>query len=478
MKRILVWFRNDLRLHDNEALSAAIRKADEVIPCYCFDTRHFAGTPYGFPKTGPFRAQFLVESVADLSRQITALGGKLVVRVGNPEEIITKLAAEYQADAVYCHKEVTDEEVKVEEAMEHSLWKNRVPLTYFWGHTLYHLDDLPFPMKNLPEVFTDFRKQVERYVKVREPLAAPDRIKVPRELTNSNLPSVRDLGLPEPVRDPRSVLPFRGGETEALDRLRYYLWEQDLLKNYKQTRNGLVGGDYSLKLSPWLAAGCISPRQVYAEVKRYEKQRVANDSTYWLVFELVWRDYFRFIAKKHGNALFKLGGIRDLPVKEPKKLFNEDNFECWRNGETGIPFVDANMVELRQTGFMSNRGRQNVASFLVKDLRVDWRAGAAWFESQLLDHDAASNYGNWNYVAGVGNDPREDRYFNMAKQASMYDAKGEYVKLWLPQLASVPAPQVHAPHLLSEAELQRYGLRLGLDYPHPIVEIGMKAVRG
>lgn len=478
MKRILVWFRNDLRLHDNEALSAAIRKADEVIPCYCFDTRQFAGTPYGFPKTGAFRAKFLIESVSDLSRRIAAAGGKLVIGIGNPEDVIPKLAAEHRAEAVYCHKEVTDEEVKVEEAMEHNLWKHRVPLSYFWGHTLYHLDDLPFPMKNLPEVFTDFRKQVERYVSVRQPLPPPAKLQVPCELAAGKMPSVGDFGLPDPVRDPRAVMDFWGGETAGLERLHYYLWDADLLKTYKQTRNGLVGGDYSLKLSPWLAAGCVSPREVYAEVKKYEQQRIANDSTYWLIFELVWRDYFRFVAKKHGNALFKLGGIRDLPVKEPKKLFNGQNFESWRNGETGIPFVDANMVELRQTGFMSNRGRQNAASFLVKDLQVDWRAGAAWFESQLLDYDAASNYGNWNYVAGVGNDPRENRYFNMVKQANMYDAKGQYVKLWLPQLARVPAPQVHEPHLLSDTELERCGLRLGRDYPFPIAETGMKAMRG
>jgi len=471
MKRILIWFRNDLRLHDNEALTAAIRKADEVIPYYCFDTRQFTNTPYGFPKTGPFRTRFLIESVESLDRQIRQLGGKMLVQTGQPEELIPKLVAQLNINAVYTHREVTDQELKVEEVLEYNLWKHRVPLTYFWGHTLYHLDDLPFPMRNLPEVFTDFRKQVERYVNVRPTFPAPERLKVPLELPDATIPSVNHFGLTSPAADERAVLAFTGGETAGLERLQYYIWDEDLLKNYKQTRNGLIGGDYSSKLAPWLALGCVSPRKVYEEVKKYEAQRVKNDSTYWLIFELLWRDYFRFIAHKHGNKLFKPGGIRDLPVGEAAQPYNRISFERWRNGTTGIPFVDASMIELRQTGFQSNRGRQNVASFLVKDLKVDWRAGAAWFESQLIDYDPCSTYGNWNYVAGVGNDPRENRYINMIKQAYQYDPDGVYVKLWLPVLSAIPAPQVHTPYLLSKEELKAYGIILGLDYAEPIIEI-------
>ncbi|MCU0354101.1 MAG: DASH family cryptochrome [Cytophagales bacterium] len=470
MRRILVWFRSDLRIHDHEALATAVRKADEVIPCYCFDPRQFARTGYGFPKTGAFRTQFLVESVENLAAQIRRRGGKLLIAVGHPEEVIPRLAAEHRAEAVYAHKEATDEEVRVEDALEKQLWRQRIPIDYFWGHTLYHADDLPFPLKNLPEIFTDFRKQTERYVQVRAEFPAPEKIRVPALLPDTPVPSVNDFGLPRPVPDERAVLTFVGGETEGLERLKYYLWETDLLRHYKETRNGLLGGDFSSKLAPWLATGCVSPRRIYQEVKRYERERVKNDSTYWLVFELLWRDYFRFVARKHGNALFKAGGIRNAAVQE-SQLFGSETFERWRNGQTGVPFVDANMVELRQTGFMSNRGRQNVASFLVKDLKADWRAGAAWFESQLLDYDPCSNYGNWNYVAGVGNDPREDRYFNVVKQAHQYDPAGEYVKHWLPALSRIPAPHVHTPYLLPPDELAGYGVRLGEDYSRPLVRL-------
>jgi len=207
-----------------------------------------------------------------------------------------------------------------------------------------------------------------------------------------------------------------------------YVWKNQHIATYKETRNGLIGADYSSKFSPWLANGSLSPRLIYQEVKEFERQVTANDSTYWLVFELLWRDYFRFVAKKYGNRIFYQKGIRNKAVHYKNGLLV---FEKWRTGNTGNDFVDANMRELLHTGFMSNRGRQNVASFLCKDLNIDWRWGAAWFESQLIDYDVASNWGNWMYVAGVGNDPRQDRYFNLERQASMYDPNYEYRKLWL-----------------------------------------------
>ncbi len=466
MKRILLWFRNDLRLIDHEALHNALRKAEEIIPYYCFDVRQFADTRHGFPKTGSFRAKFLLESVHDLRRRIGRLGGKLVVESGKPEEKIARMVAEMNIDAVYAHKEVTDGEVKVEEALEHALWRLRVPMEYFWGASLYHLEDLPFPTKNLPEVFSDFRKQVERYVAVREPLPGPAAIRVPEQLTDATIPWLSDFNLKEPPNDERTVLRFIGGETTAHDRMQHYFYKVDGIWHYKDTRNGLTGSDYSSKLAPWLAAGCLSPRTVFKEVLRYESLRGSNESARWLLVELMWRDFFRLIARKHANNLFKPGGIKQafVPMVEDRVLF-----EKWRTGVTGIPFIDANMQELLRTGYMSSRGRQNVASFLVKDLGLNWVPGADWFESQLIDYDPASNWGNWNYVAGVGNDPKEGRYFNPLKQAREYDPEGTFVKLWLPALRNIPANKVHTPWLLNAEERTRYQLVPGVDYPLHLV---------
>jgi len=188
-----------------------------------------------------------------------------------------------------------------------------------------------------------------------------------------------------------------------------------------------VGKDYSSKLSAWLANGSISARTIYWEVKRYEKEIGANEDTYWLIFELIWRDYFKYISLKHGNKIFQLQGILG---KNYDWKFHPKAFQQWTNRQTKEPFVNANMIELQQTGWMSNRGRQNVASFWAKEWEQDWRIAAAYFESMLIDYDVHSNYGNWIYNSGVGNDPR-DRKFNIKRQAEMYDANGAFQKLWL-----------------------------------------------
>jgi deoxyribodipyrimidine photo-lyase len=215
MRKILVWFRNDLRVRDHEPLCKAAAKA-EVIPYYCFDVRQFADTRYSFLKTGAFRTKFLLESVRALGEEIAKRGGRLLVETGKPEERIPQLVATLGIDAVYAHKEVTDEEIQVEEALEHALWRYKVPTEYFWGTTLYHLEDLPFPVKNLPEVFSDFRKEVERYVNVREPLPAPPKIDVPAVMPPGRMPTLELFKLAEPVPDERAVLAFRGGEAQAL----------------------------------------------------------------------------------------------------------------------------------------------------------------------------------------------------------------------------------------------------------------------
>jgi deoxyribodipyrimidine photo-lyase len=174
--------------------------------------------------------------------------------------------------------------------------------------------------------------------------------------------------------------------------------------------------------------------------------------------------------KKYGNALFREDGIKKVKRTDISENENE-LFDKWKEGKTGIPFIDANMLELKLTGFMSNRGRQNVASFLINDLHVTWTKGAAWFEENLIDYNPASNWGNWAYLAGVGNDPREERYFNVLKQAYDYDAKGDYVKHWLPCLNTLPKQYVHQPWLLNEKEQEQYSFNLGNNYPAPIIKL-------
>lgn len=471
---ILIWYRNDLRLHDHEPLYWANQSKNTIIPFYCFDEREFDKTAFGFPKTGGFRAQFILESVANLRENLQSKGNNLLIRVGKPEQVIPQLVPQLNITDIFFHREVTAEETNTEKALAKNLASLGVKLTSFWGGTLHHLEDLPMEINNLPDVFTQYRKAVEKQATIRASFPSPETFPpFPSEITLGELPRLESLGV-EPVSpDERGVLQFSGGESKGIKRVKNYIWEEDCLQFYKQTRNGMLGANYSSKFSPWLARGCLSPRYIYQEVKAYEKARVKNDSTYWLIFELMWRDYFRFICLKFGNAVFHQGGLQKITFS-----WTQDwkQFKLWQEGQTGYPLVDANMREIANTGFMSNRGRQNVASFLTKNLGIDWRMGAEWFESLLIDYDVCSNWGNWNYTAGVGNDAREFRYFNIPKQSKVYDSKGNYLKTWLPELKNLPGEIIHEPWKLSQAQQQDYGLTLGIDYPKPMVDF-MKSIQ-
>ncbi|KAJ3232815.1 hypothetical protein HDU81_002723 [Chytriomyces hyalinus] len=330
--------------------------------------------------------------------------------------------------------------------------------------------------KFLPDTYTQFRLTVEKSGNMhRELFQIPSKLpplppafeKVASEwhssLSNETCASLE--------MDPRSAFPFAAGEKAALQRIQNYFNQTHAIKTYKDTRNELIGTQYSSKLSPFLAFGCVSASTVHNLLQEYESTHGGNESTYWLLFELLWRDYFQFIGKKYGSQLYHLRGITTSTESiESTWKYNAKKFEAWKTGRTGIPFVDANMRELLQTGFMSNRGRQNVASFLVRDLNLPWTLGAKWFEKHLLDHEPCSNYGNWQYVAGVGNDPRSDRYFNVIKQGKDYDPEGAYVKLWCPELKNVPVSVIHCPWKMSFDEQKASEVALGVTYPLPIVE--------
>ncbi len=430
MKRSIVWFKTDLRLEDNETLAKAIAQSDEVIPVYCFDDSHFETTSFGFKKTGSFRAQFLLESLQDLDKNLRNLGSGLLILKGNPEVEIAKIVAQYKVYKVFAKREVAHEEKHSEKKVVDALFKLRCEFESFSTSTLYHAEDLPFSIKDIPDVFTNFRKKTEKDAVIRNIFAKPLQITSP-EIPEAIWPSLEALGLEDIKMDARAALQFKGGETEANHRLNHYFFETKSISKYKETRNGLIGANYSSKFSAWLALGCVSPRFIYQELKKYEAKFGANESTYWLVFELLWRDFFRFMFKKHQSKMFLPSGITS--EKAISKSVSDKLIHQWINGTTKEDFINANMLELKLTGFMSNRGRQNVASYFCNDLKLDWRYGAAYFEEQLVDYDECSNWGNWAYIAGVGNDPRENRYFNIEKQATVYDKNRQYRNLWLNQ---------------------------------------------
>ncbi|MEM9367641.1 MAG: DASH family cryptochrome [Planctomycetota bacterium] len=470
----LIWYRSDLRTRDHAPLFCAAAMDQPLIAVYVFDPRDYGNSPHGFPRMGRKRAQFLLEAVGDLRRRLRQLGGDLIVRSGHTEDVIAGCLSEFPVQSIHAHNASgTDEEERLA-AVSEIAQQHNASLKLYEGETLYHPDDLPLAVSETPELFSKFRRQVEHASTIREPLDEPNRVSPPPlEIDPGTIPSLQrlfgslDPSNSEATEDPNDPQ-FEGGQAAAWHRIEAYIWEADRLRVYKETRNGMLERDDSSKLSPWLAHGCVSPRSIAAEIRRYEDERLANDSTYWLLFELMWRDYFHFILRKHRHRLFRASGLQGIALPWRN---DEVSFSAWCEGCTGYPLVDANMVELQRTGFMSNRGRQNVASFLTKNLGIDWRLGAEYFESRLIDHDVASNWGNWNYAAGVGNDARGFRFFHIIKQAKKYDPDGAYVKHWVPSLSPVSECEVHTPWEMSPARQAELGCVLGRDYPAPIVDL-------
>ena len=466
MKRAVVWFRSDQRLHDNEALTDAINAADEIIPLYVFDERVFGGeTSFGFPKTGVHRAQFIIDSIKDLRASFQALDSNLIIRVGRPEEIIPELCRNHKANWVYCNRERTSEEVKVQDELEANLWTIGVEMRYDRGKMLYHTSDLPFPITQSPDVFTNYRKEVEKLIQVRPPIAVPDKIVVVEGIEEGKLPSIDQLNISESEATP--AFPLQAGETAALKELNYYLHETRLISNYKQTRNQMLGRDYSSKFSCYLSSGNLSPKKIYAELKKFENKLSSNEGAYWLFLELLWRDFFRLIGKKYGLKIFLKKGINDTEIEQQSEEMSL--FNIWKEGRTGFPLVDANMRELNQTGFMSNRGRQIVASFLIYEMKMNWQLGAEYFESLLVDYDPCSNYGNWQYIAGVGVDPKQGRRFNLVFQAQKHDPEAQYIKHWIPELKDCDSAMLLNPNKYNSEQFFEQGITIGKDYPTPML---------
>ncbi|MEB5966810.1 DASH family cryptochrome [Comamonas testosteroni] len=428
MSTVLLWLRNDLRLHDQPVLHAACRMgAKHLLPVLCLPDIQVR-TRWGFARFGPHRRTWLANTIRNLAQGFHELRSQLLILNAPAPVVLPSLAHAVGASTLVCEDIAAPEE----QAEVDALRAAGLTVHTVWQSSLLRPDRLPWPVQQLPAVFTPFREAVERAgLQPDAPLPVPDALPkvpphIPRHYLQEQVPALDALAGPSPSPDARSAVSgLQGGESAALAHLRRYL-ARGLPHRYLRTRNGLMGLDYSSKWSPWLSTGALSPRQANAELRQFEATHGATQSSYWLWFELLWRDYFRFLHLRHGPHLFRargLGPVRATP-------HDDQRFAAWCAGQTGQPLVDAAMRELATTGYLSNRLRQVTASFLVHDLDCDWRAGAAWFEAQLLDYDVYSNQGNWLYIAGRGCDPRGGRRFDPAKQAATYDADGAYRRLW------------------------------------------------
>lgn len=420
-KTIVFLFRHNLRLHD-QPLHQLKENAERLLCLYLWPNASGWLTDAPPGPLSLLREAALHDALWQLQQGLSRYGQALYLYRGALRELPGILSRCYSNVEIFLESEPFPEE----KALEELLQKSGLELNLHKGRTLIHPDDLPFRVEKSPRHFTPFRHKVERSLKVRKPLSLPE-----------NLPPPPTAVPPEleryvPIKSHTSFgssLPQGAGEQTALQHLDRYTSSQGALRHYKQTRNGFTGLDFSSKLSVFLALGSLSPRLIWRKIEQHEALYGASENTYWLKFELLWRDFFRFQAINLGKAFFGHSADYRLSDEGQQRVF-----DLWKNGRTGDALVDAAMRELAATGYMSNRARQNAASYFIHELGLPWQAGAVWFEQYLLDYDPASNYGNWAYIAGVRFDPRGGRRFNTGEQAARYDPDGAYRKAWLEEI--------------------------------------------
>ncbi len=406
-----------MRIQDNPSLYYAYFHFWKVVPVLVIPSKANTHLNKIGQEMGKFRYQFFLEAALELKANLAKEKIDLIL-LKDDENLAAKLKEICKAYEI--EHTVTSYPRGVYEGNILGMLCELTAVFTCEDDNLVAMDELPFT--ELPKVFTPFRKEVEANLDVRDMTQDP----LLKKFADSHAFSDTFELIKHP-KHPNSAYPFTGGESAAHERLNYYIGESKAILEYKETRNELIGENYSSKLSAYLAVGNLSPVQVYYAIKGFENQVEKNDSTYWLLFELLWREYFMLVALQGQTDIYALKGIQNKGSKNYTN--NIKKFEQWCTGNTEHPFINANMKELIATGYMSNRGRQNVASYLVHHLKVDWRWGATFFEKHLIDYDISLNWCNWMYVAGVGNNTR-NKVFDPTLQQERYDPESAYCRLW------------------------------------------------
>ena len=436
-------------MRDHPALRAALERDDVVIPVFCLDDRLLTGRHASGPRT-----QFMLECLHDLDASLRERGSGLVIRRGRPERELTRLARETGATRVYFTSDVSPYARQRGRRVHAALTEHGVEPQQRPGLTV--VDDAPGVLTQAGEPYTVFspfhrawRKRPRRPV-----LEAPRRLPpLPREVDRGRIPELRDLGLRQEVADP-----MPGGESAGRRRLTSFL--RGPIESYRQDDDTL-GRDNTSRLSPYLHFGCVSPREV---------EERAKDRSDAFTRQLAWRDFYHHVLYH-----FPSNALEEFQSRYRRAIdwnHDHDAFRAWCDGRTGFPLVDAGMRQLRSEGWMHNRARLVVASFLTKDLGIDWRLGERWFMRLLIDGDEANNNGNWQWIASVGVDPQPffRRIYNPARHMERFDPRGAYVRRFVPELTDVPDGYLREPWAMSRDVQERCGVLIGRDYPAPIVD--------
>lgn len=472
MKRILWWLRRDLRINDNVVLHHALHDGAAVIPVFILDPKLLDSN-----KLAPARKQFLIQSLAVLDKNLKKRGSYLVVRTGDPARELLKLVRETQADAVYFHADYTPYAIQRDANVVAAL--DRAGVKYESFNDLYLAD----PNQVVKDdgsaytVYSPYRTRFERVVTIPERYSIKRKFDTPPDLASLDLNALL----------PKSNAAFaQGGETIAHQLAQDFVTRKNGLAQYSESRNDM-GADATSHLSPHLHFGTVSVRELVrmarkeiSDVPRQRKRtggagRTPGENAKVWIDELVWREFFSQVLYHFPHAARQSfrPEYADLPWET-----DADLFAAWSQGQTGFPIVDAGMRQLNATGWMHNRSRMIVASFLTKDLLVNWQDGESYFLQHLIDGDMASNNGGWQWAAGTGTDAQPYfRIFNPILQGARFDPAGEYIRRWVPELASVPDPYIHTPWELPADMARRIGFTLGQTYPKPMVNHAVQRER-
>ncbi len=452
----IVWFRRDLRLADNPALDAALAQSREILPLFIIDPHLWQGKRYS-----QTRSAFMIENLKSLRTCLRSIGSDLIIRRGLPAEVFQQLCEEFQVSTVYAESDITPY------ARERDRFiAARFPLRLI-GNVMHHPPEDLLTSTGTPyKVFTAFLRRWKQLPSLSpsDLIPRPSIIQTPRGIPSDPLPEIPIGSLPDPG------LP--AGEQAAQAQLSEFTTGMNpQVYRYSQFRDR-PDLDLTSHLSPYLHFGLISTRQTiasaYRAIEHASSQQGKQSAESWLN-ELIWRDFYRYILYHYPEAL-----IQPFRLQYQHLQWSNDcqDFEAWKYGRTGFPFIDAAMRQLLNTGWMHNRSRMVTASFLVKNLLCDWRWGETWFMQNLLDGDSASNNGGWQWVAGTGTDAVPYfRIFNPITQSQKFDPEGSYIKRWVPELINLPLEFIHTPWKMSLQEQATFGCKMGKDYPFPIINL-------
>ncbi|MFI5935934.1 cryptochrome/photolyase family protein [Actinoplanes sp. NPDC051494] len=432
MRTAIVLFTRDLRVHDNPALATACANAESVVPLFVLDPH--------LGKLSPNRARFLHQCLADLRESLRSRGGDLVIRTGDPVTETLRLAGEVEADGIALTEDISAYARRREQRLREECDAQRISLRLFPGTAVVPPGDVrPGGGGGTYKVFSPYYRAWDA-AKWRDEVATPRAITLPPGVTVGQLPALPEGESPDALD---------GGETEGRRRLKTWLGH---VGPYDDLHDDLPA-DGTSRLSAYLRFGCVSPLVVANAARAMDGPGPAA-----FVRQLCWRDFYYQVVSafpKISTEAYRKSG--DLEWRD-----DPDALKHWQDGLTGVPVVDAGMRQLRAEGYMHNRARLITAAFLTKHLGIDWRHGVQWFFRWLNDGDVANNSGNWQWVAGTGNDTKPYRRFNPIRQAERFDPNGEYVRRYVPELSSIQGKAVHQPWRLADT------VRSGLDYPGPL----------